>query len=166
MTQILNEKRIPCRIASTGVLPELHCISGPVHNCRLTEKEIYMLVRNGRVVYEKNPENPTEEILLTMDNMDTRHFVKKVPEKPLIGNGPELDSPDEEPEIVSEEVKEGEKETSPSEPEKAEVATDEVPVTPSQNTNRNYNTQQYSGKNNKHNKNKNYREVVPTTSDL
>lgn len=73
----LNAKRILVRVGNTGPIPELHFISGPVSKCRVDERTLYRMVRNGKTVYELNPENPSEEVRLTCTNMTTRHFEKK-----------------------------------------------------------------------------------------
>lgn len=70
MARTLNEKMYPCRIATSGVLHELGCITGPVPFCRLTQKQIELLVMNGRIVFEKNPSDLNAEFRLLPGNMN------------------------------------------------------------------------------------------------
>lgn len=76
MKKVLNERKYLCRIATSGPIKELGCVTGPIQRCKLNEKVIFQLVKNARIVYEVNPFNPSEEVLLTTKNMATRHFVK------------------------------------------------------------------------------------------
>lgn len=76
MRKILNEKKYLCRIATSGPIQELGCVTGPIRRCKLNEKQIFQLVKNDKTVYEVNPFNTAEEVLLTTKNMATRHFVK------------------------------------------------------------------------------------------
>lgn len=77
MKEKLNAKTILVRVAHSGVIPELHYISGPIRRCRVDEKTLYRMVRNGKAIYELNPENPSEEVRLTIRNMMVRQFEKK-----------------------------------------------------------------------------------------
>ena len=74
MSKVLNEKKRICRIANNCVLPELHCITGPVKRARLTKDEIVKLVRNGRTLYEIDPDGKQPEVKLTMYNCTESPF--------------------------------------------------------------------------------------------
>lgn len=65
---VLNQKKRICRIANTCVLPELHCITGPVNRAKLTTDQIVKLVHNGRTVYELDPAGKLPEIKLNTVN--------------------------------------------------------------------------------------------------
>lgn len=82
MAQLLNEKKRICRIANNGVLTELHCVTGPIRRARLTKNEIVKLVRNGRTVFELDPEGKLPEVRLTTANCTVPQFEKKTEVKP------------------------------------------------------------------------------------
>lgn len=66
MAKVLNAKKRKCDVLTNGPLPELAFVMGPVYNCRLTTDQIVRLVSNGKMVYEINPVNPKEKVLLTV----------------------------------------------------------------------------------------------------
>ena len=76
MAIILNPKVIPCQIDYSGPLPELGCICGPVNYCRLTIDQIRLLIKNGRTIYELNPNDINDKVRLTTMNMEIRQFEK------------------------------------------------------------------------------------------
>ena len=94
MAHVLNEKRILCRVDSTGILPELGCITGPIRRCRVTDQQLYALVKGGRIVYELNPKDETQMVRMTKLNMNIRQFeqkastVTKVEETPVVEEKP------------------------------------------------------------------------------
>ena len=177
MRKILNEKKYLCRIATSGPIQELGCVTGPIRRCKLNEKQIFQLVKNDKAVYEVNPFNTAEEVLLTAKNMATRHFVKPLvnpikqmeEEKENISNiitgGKVSDSEamEEIPDVVEESVEitketeepavvEAEEEVTESESETV-VETDEVEGTTEETTAEE--KPQYQIRNNKHGKNRN-----------
>ena len=140
MGKIMNEKLRICRIATTGSIPELGHIQGPVRKCRLNTRQIKLLVSNGRAVYELNPANIKEEVKLTITNCTTPQFEKvvndsKTPEEPK-ETIPPVTVPDE---------------PAPTETDERSVDNGEVEKT-NENTNSNNNNR---NKYDKYNKNKN-----------
>lgn len=77
MAVILNPKVIPCKVDYSGPIPELGCICGPIGYCRLTIDQIRLLIKNGRTVYELNPNDITDMVRLTTMNMEIRQFEKR-----------------------------------------------------------------------------------------
>ena len=75
----LNEEKRKCCIMDNGPIIELGCITGPVYNCLLTTEQIINLVSNKKHVYEINPLNTMEKVLLTMGTCESSVF--KLPEK-------------------------------------------------------------------------------------
>ena len=68
-----------CIINTPGPIAELGFISGPITNpCKLEMDVLRRLVKNGREVYEVNPENPAQKVLLTIENYDADNFSVKV----------------------------------------------------------------------------------------
>lgn len=62
-------------IDNKGTLNELGGISGPIiHPCSLPISQLKKLVSNRRKVYEVNPRNKTERVLLTITNVDKDNF--------------------------------------------------------------------------------------------
>lgn len=84
MAKILNAKKRKCDVLSNGPLPELGFVTGPVYNCNLVTDTIVRLVSNGRKVYEINPNNPKEKVLLTVATCSTSPFDGEVVEKPEV----------------------------------------------------------------------------------
>lgn len=68
-----NKKLIT--VKTTGPLPELNYITGPIiHPCWVNKDVIIKMVHNGKKVYEVNPENPAEKVLLTLKNIRLNNF--------------------------------------------------------------------------------------------
>ena len=62
-------------IASKGSITELGGISGPIINpCRLDISTIVSLINGHKRVYEVNPANKSERILLTLKNAKAKNF--------------------------------------------------------------------------------------------
>lgn len=84
MAKILNAKKRKCDVLSNGPIPELGFVTGPVYNCNLVTDTIVKLVSNGRRVYEINPNNPKDKVLLTVATCSTSAFDGEVVEKPEV----------------------------------------------------------------------------------
>ena len=75
MAVTLNSKnKRKCDVIVTGAIPELGNILGPVYGAKLPNEKIIRLVSNGRKVYEINPKNPLEKVLLTVGNCSVSVF--------------------------------------------------------------------------------------------
>ena len=62
-------------IASKGTISELGGISGPIINpCKLDVVTIVSLINGHKRVYEVNPANKSERVLLTLKNVKTKNF--------------------------------------------------------------------------------------------
>ena len=170
MRKILNEKKYLCRIATSGPIQELGCVTGPIRRCKLNEKQIFQLVKNDKAIYEVNPFNTAEEVLLTTKNMATRHFVKPLvnpikqmeEEKENIsdvitgGKVSDSEAMEEIPDAVEEAVEITEEAEEPAVVEAEDetvVETDEVEGTTEETTAEE--KPQYQIRNNKHGKNRN-----------
>lgn len=103
MATVLNKKQYPCRIATTGIIHELGCISGPVPFCRLTNEQIKMLLMNGREVYEKCPDNLSVEVRLHVAN-PLQHPFETPEEDTTKESNPEPQEPEKEPATLMEPV--------------------------------------------------------------
>lgn len=65
-------------IASKGSINELGGISGPVINpCRLSVETIVKLINGHKKVYEVNPANKSERLLLNLKNVKMQNFPEK-----------------------------------------------------------------------------------------
>ena len=65
-------------VKSTGVLKELGYITGPIlHPSRIKLQKIVAMVNNGKIVYEVNPKDQNEQVLLTRLNVSADNFVEK-----------------------------------------------------------------------------------------
>ena len=65
-------------VKSTGVLKELGYISGPIlHPSRIKMQKIVAMVNNGKIVYEVNPKDQKEQVLLTRLNVSADNFSEK-----------------------------------------------------------------------------------------
>ena len=78
--KVLATKKI---VVMTMGIPELGGISGPI----LTPQDfpigiVQALVNSRRKVYECNPKNPSERILLTISNVNANNFAPKEVENP------------------------------------------------------------------------------------
>ena len=79
--KVLATKKIV--VMTMGIIPELGGISGPI----LTPQDfpigiVQALVNSRRKVYECNPKNPSERILLTISNVNANNFAPKEIENP------------------------------------------------------------------------------------
>ena len=79
--KVLATKKIV--VMTMGIIPELGGISGPI----LTPQDfpigiVQALVNSRRKVYECNPKNPSERILLTISNVNANNFAPKKVENP------------------------------------------------------------------------------------
>ena len=74
-------------VESTGSIPELGGISGPILNpCYLPLTVVMRLITARKKVYEVNPNNTAEKVLLTTSNVRKTHFEPKKPVvKPAVG---------------------------------------------------------------------------------
>jgi hypothetical protein len=69
-------------IESYGVIPALGGIMGPITSpCNVDLSVIISLINSGKVVYEVNPKNIKEKILLNKDNVLKYNFNPKVVKK-------------------------------------------------------------------------------------
>nr|DAK39040.1 MAG TPA: hypothetical protein [Caudoviricetes sp.] len=153
---VLNQKKILCRVDDSGPIPELHFITGPVRKCRVSEDVLYRMVRNGRIIYELDPEGKKDPVRLNIMNMATRSFAKQETVKTVFTETENLTDTVKTP--VEDNVNEND--GSADEVAEAENVVEQViPEKQQYQNNKNFN------KNNKHNKNK-YNEVVPTTPDI
>ena len=155
---VLNQKKILCRVDDSGPIPELHFITGPVRKCRVSEDVLYRMVRNGRIIYELDPEGKKDPVRLNIMNMATRSFAKQETVKTVFAKTENPTDTVKTPveDTVNENVDDG----SADEVIGAENVVEQViPEKQQYQNNKNFN------KNNKHNKNK-YNEVVPTTPDI
>ena len=76
---ISKEKTKLVTIASKGSIPELGGISGPVINpCKLSIETIVRLINGHKKVYEVNPANKSEKLLLNLKNVKMQNFPEKV----------------------------------------------------------------------------------------
>lgn len=65
-------------VKSTGVLPELNFITGPIlHPWYVDVPTIQQMVINGKDVYEVNPEDHSDRTKLTIKNMKTSNYIKQ-----------------------------------------------------------------------------------------
>ena len=75
---ISKEKTKLVTIASKGSISELGGISGPVINpCRLSVETIVKLINGHKKVYEVNPANKSERLLLNLKNVKMQNFPEK-----------------------------------------------------------------------------------------
>ena len=75
---ISKEKTKLVTIASKGSISELGGISGPVINpCRLSVETIIKLINGHKKVYEVNPANKSERLLLNLKNVKMQNFPEK-----------------------------------------------------------------------------------------
>lgn len=64
-----------CIVNTTGPIPELGYISGPITNpCKLELSVLQRMVKNGREIYEIDPSNSDNKVLLTLDNYNSDNF--------------------------------------------------------------------------------------------
>lgn len=62
-------------VQNNGALSELGGISGPILNpCRLDVATIIRMINNHRRVYEVNPNNHSEKVLLSLKNATSKNF--------------------------------------------------------------------------------------------
>ena len=67
-------------IKTTGTIPELGGISGPVTTpSEFPIKKILQMVNGHRLVYEVNPKNYKEQVKLTISNIRQVNFKKEAP---------------------------------------------------------------------------------------
>ena len=75
MAVTLNAKnKRKCDVICHGPIVELGHILGPVYGAKLATSSIIRLVSNGRKVYEIDPKNPNNKVLLTVANCSTSPF--------------------------------------------------------------------------------------------
>ena len=79
MAVTLNSKnKRKCDVVCHGPIIELGHILGPVYGAKLSTPLIIRLVSNGRKVYEIDPKNPNNKVLLTVANCATSPFGEDV----------------------------------------------------------------------------------------
>ena len=84
MPVILNEKnKRRCDVMVSGPIAELGNILGPVYGSLLTTPTIIKLVSNGRKVYEIDPRNSKNKVLLTIGNCSKSVFGTNPVEEPV-----------------------------------------------------------------------------------
>lgn len=67
-------------ISSSGPIKELGNLTGPIVTpVRLSQETILKIIKSGHKVYEVNPSNHREKILLTFMNATDKHFNTKLP---------------------------------------------------------------------------------------
>lgn len=67
-----------CLIKTNKIVPELNDMSGPFYNpVELDSKQIISMMNRGVKVYEVNPENKSEKILLNRFLVNKVNFVSK-----------------------------------------------------------------------------------------
>ena len=72
-----KEERRLVVVKTSGVLPELGFITGPVlMPWYVPMSKLVQLVNNGRDVWEVNPDNKAERVKLTIKNLKTSNFGK------------------------------------------------------------------------------------------
>ena len=80
-------------VKTSGPLPELGHITGPViHPWWVDVEKVVTLIHNGRKVYEVNPNNKEERVLLTLKNVRLNNFAKEVKE-PQVVSAPKVETP-------------------------------------------------------------------------
>lgn len=80
MATILNSKRKLCIVKTNGPIHELGGITGPIlAPCQIAMRAVINMVQNGKKVYEVNPKNRAETVLLTIQNVQKNNFPE--PEK-------------------------------------------------------------------------------------
>lgn len=71
---MINKKL--CIVKSSGVLPLPGNIDGPILNpCELPIQNIITMINLGMKVYEINPKDRNQSILLTRDNVNKNNFI-------------------------------------------------------------------------------------------
>ena len=165
----MNDIRI-CSIKTNGPIKELGNIQGPIKKCKLGDKQVISMVHNGHVIYELNPENLSESVLLDITNVMPSPFSKE-----SVNVNPVVTEP-EKSVFVKEERGETFEEEIPSPEttgvkEEDETETEDVMIVKPVDVRPN-NQQMYSNKydkKNKHNKHKNqnnnYQKPVVTTPE-
>lgn len=83
MAKVLNPQTRKCDVMSNGPIAELGFVNGPVFNCKLTTDKIVTMVSNGKRVYEIDPNNSKNKILLTIGNCSTSPFSEVKPVEPI-----------------------------------------------------------------------------------
>ena len=74
-------------IESYGIIHALGGIMGPVTSpCNLDISVIISLINSGKMIYEVNPKNITEKVLLTRDNVLKDNFNSSVVKENAINN--------------------------------------------------------------------------------
>lgn len=164
-----------CSIKTNGPIEELGNITGPIHRCKLEVPTIISMIHHGHKIYELNPDNLDESVLLDITNIVPSPFAKEKSMKPapvqLVNIVKEEESKGEEAEPVADfnDVKEEEEELETDE----ETLNEEEVETPNTQSNTNVVNNNYqnnrNGKKNKHNKHKNqnnqYKPVVNTMEE-
>jgi hypothetical protein len=75
MAQTLNTSKKLCKVMTNGPIPELGYITGPVaYPCRIDLRKVVNMVQHGHKVYEVNPKNHNEQVLLTIQNVNKNNF--------------------------------------------------------------------------------------------
>lgn len=83
MAKVLNPQTRKCDVMSNGPIAELGFVNGPVFNCKLTTDKIVKMVSNGKRVYEIDPNNSKNKVLLTIGNCSTSPFSEVKPVEPV-----------------------------------------------------------------------------------
>lgn len=74
-----NEPSKLVTVAHNGTIVELGGISGPIINpCKVQRSSIIAMINNQKKVYEVNPTNPSEKVLLNLINIDKVNFPEAV----------------------------------------------------------------------------------------
>ena len=96
MPVILNEKnKRRCDVIVSGPIAELGNILGPVYGSLLTTSTIIKLVSNGRKVYEIDPRNNKNKVLLTIGNCSKSVFGETPVEESVKKEEPVVEIPKE-----------------------------------------------------------------------
>lgn len=89
MAKVINSKQKLCKIMTNGRIAELGNICGPVTSpCKVDLRKVVNMVQRGLKVYEINPKNYNEQVLLTIKNVTLNNFKEpekiKYPETPVV----------------------------------------------------------------------------------
>lgn len=78
MGKVLNASKRLVKIKTNGRIAALGNIVGPItYPCMIDNRKVINMVQQGVKVYEVNPENHAEEVLLTIQNVNKNNFAKK-----------------------------------------------------------------------------------------
>lgn len=82
MAKKLNQPIRRCDIMVNGPIAEMGFICGPIYNAKLTVDQIERMVLNRRQIFEIDPANTKNKVLLTSTNYKVSPFEKK--EVPIV----------------------------------------------------------------------------------